>query len=334
MNNSAITRRISKIALEYNGNDKGTACTTAINNLLGTSAEEQIKEMKMVVRRNKNVKQWALTGYISPEKEIGDQLSDEELTEICLEALKDIGLTQSNQYRLDVHHSTRQKHIHFVVNRVDTFGRCTIKSANIGKLFGEATRRAFKRRNYKTDIEIGKEKRAEMLENLLESIKSSDSFETLEEEMKGKGYQLIISKNEKVGISGMRIVRVKDINHQTEKQYPLGYKLSEVSSKLKIQEIKQIFEVKKLLLGMDNSLFYSDFQKILVRNGFSLKMQKDKDGITRYYLKNNEESYKNGFFTNAKNGVNLDEIGFSQLKLGNWLIEKENIVLNTFQIKR
>ena len=79
MNNSATTRRISKIALEYNGNDKGTAKMLNTNNLLGNNPEEHFLEMKAVAKRNSNVKKWALTGYISPPKETGDKLSDSEL---------------------------------------------------------------------------------------------------------------------------------------------------------------------------------------------------------------------------------------------------------------
>lgn len=72
MNNSATTRLISKIALEYNGTDKGTAKMLGTNNLLGSSPEEQFLEMKAIAKRNSNVKKWALTGYISPPKETGD----------------------------------------------------------------------------------------------------------------------------------------------------------------------------------------------------------------------------------------------------------------------
>ena len=53
-----------------------------------------------------------------------------------------------------------------------------------------------------------------------------------------KGYRVTLSQNVKDGISGMRIVRYEDINHQTERQYKPGYKLSEITNKLKIADIK------------------------------------------------------------------------------------------------
>ena len=57
--------------------------------------------------------------------------------------------------------------------------------------------------------------------------------------MKKLGYRVTLSQNEKVGISGMRIVKFEDINHQTEREYKPGYKLSEITNTLKIKDIKQ-----------------------------------------------------------------------------------------------
>ena len=244
MNNSATTRLIPKIALEYNGTDKGTAKMLGTNNLLGSSPEEQFLEMKAIAKRNSNVKKWALTGYISPPKETGDQLSDAELAKITIQALAKVGVSENNQYRLDVHNSTKQKHIHFVVNRIDTFGKCTVKSHNIGENFGKAVREICRDLGIKTDIETGIDKRNEMYENLVASIGNSKNFEELVLEMSNRGYLVSLSSNVKVGISGMRIVLKTDINDETSRQYKAGYKLSEITSKLKISEIKKIFEDK------------------------------------------------------------------------------------------
>lgn len=244
MNNSATTRRISKIALEYNGNDKGTAKMLNTNNLLGRSPEEHFLEMKAVAKRNSNVKKWALTGYVSPPKETGDRLSDAELAKITILALAKVGVSENNQYRLDVHNSTKQKHIHFVVNRIDTFGKCTVKSHNIGENFGKAVREICKDLGIKTDIETSIEKRNDMYENLVSSIGNSKNFEELVLEMSNRGYWVSLSSNVKIGISGMRITLKTDVNEETSRQYKAGYKLSEITNKLKISEIKKIFEEK------------------------------------------------------------------------------------------
>ena len=271
MNNSATTRRISKIALEYNGNDKGTAKMLNTNNLLGRSPEEHFLEMKAVAKRNSNVKKWALTGYVSPPKETGDRLSDAELAKITILALAKVGVSENNQYRLDVHNSTKQKHIHFVVNRIDTFGKCTVKSHNIGENFGKAVREICKDLGIKTDIETGIEKRNEMYENLVSSIKNSKNFDELVSEMSNRGYLVSLSSNVKVGISGMRIALKTDINEETSLQYKAGYKLSEITNKLKISEFKQIFEEKtkpseQLIISNDSEFFKQNKPKEDLRN--------------------------------------------------------------------
>ena len=255
MNNSASTRRISKIAVEYNGNDKGTAEMVYSNNLLCEDPELQFKEMKAVANRNKNVKNWALTGYISPEKSIGDKLTNEELIDLALKALRKVGVADDNQIRLDIHSSTKQKHIHFIVNRVNTFGENTITAHKIGENFGKAVREVCQELNLKTDIEIGKEKKQMMYYALTNSLKYAKNFDDLVMKMHLKGYRVTLSQNVKDGISGMRIVRYEDINHQTERQYKAGYKLSEITSKLKIADIKAILNENREKKLDDETIF-------------------------------------------------------------------------------
>lgn len=274
MNNSAATRTITKIALEYNGNDKGTAEMVASNCLLSLTAEGQFLEMKTVSDRNTNVKKWALTGYISQPDEIGRELKDEEFVEIALKALDRIGVTENNQFRLDIHNSTKQKHIHFIVNRIDISGKCTVKSHDIGKRFGEAVREICKEKGLLTDVEIGIRKKAEMLKNLMETLKTVDNFDSLILKMKAKGFEIQLSSNIKDGISGMRIVMEKDKNFNTERIYKAGYKLSEISNQLKISEIKTLFEVKNAIRDAEKMTSnWKEFRNFLHQNGFNVKLQ-------------------------------------------------------------
>ena len=322
MNNSATTRMISKIALEYSGNDKGMAELVAVNFLLGSKPEDQFREMKIVADRNSKVKKWALTGYISPPEEIGKSLSDEELTDIAIEALKKVGVTDLNQFRLDIHNSTKQKHIHFVVNRMNIHGKCTVKSHKIGERFGEAVRQVCKERNLKTDVEIGIEKRAAMLKNLTESITLTNSFDELISEMKNGGYIVQLSKNEKIGISGMRIILESDVNHETERQYKAGYKLSEISTMLKIAEIKNIFEIKSALLGESKTTInWKELRENLYRKGWSVKIQykeefkvNQKNKIQDVFIKKVERSQtgaqKDGYFFKKYEGFSLSAIDY------------------------
>ena len=255
MNNSATTRTITKIALEYNGNDKGTAEMVASNCLLSSTVEGQFLEMKTVVDRNTNVKKWALTGYISQPDELGRKLTDEEFTEIATKALEKIGVSDKNQYRLDIHNSTKQKHIHFIVNRIDISGKCTVKSHDVGRRFGEAVREVCKEKGLLTDVEIGIQKKAEMLKNLKETLKSAKNFDELIFKMKERGFEIQLSKNVKDGVSGMRIVMEKDKNPNTDRIYKAGYKLSEITNKLKIAEIKVILNENKERKLDDETVF-------------------------------------------------------------------------------
>ena len=274
MNNSATTRMISQIALEYNGNDKGMAELAAVNFLLGSKPEDQFQEMKIVADRNSKVKKWALTGYISPPEEIGKLLSDSELTDIAIEALKKVGVTDKNQFRLDIHNSTKQKHIHFVVNRMNIHGKCTVKSHKIGERFGEVVRQICQERNLKTDVEIGIEKKAEMLRNLTESLRTSNNFEELISTMREKDFDVQLSSNVKDGISGMRIILEKDKNHHTERQYKAGYTLSRISNKLKISEIKLLFEIKQTVRkNLENATTLNDLRQKLQQDGFKMRVQ-------------------------------------------------------------
>jgi len=255
MNNSATTRTITKIALEYNGNDKGTAEMVASNCLLSSTSEGQFLEMKTVADRNTNVKKWALTGYISQPDEIGRKLTDEEFTDIATKALEKIGVSDKNQFRLDIHNSTKQKHIHYIVNRIDISGKCTVKSHDVGRRFGEAVREVCKEKGLLTDVEIGIQKKAEMLKNLKESLKTAKNFDELIFKMKETSFEIQLSKNVKDGVSGMRIVMEKDKNPNTDRIYKAGYKLSEITNKLKIAEIKVILNENKERKLDDETVF-------------------------------------------------------------------------------
>ena len=327
MNNSATTRMISKIALEYNGNDKGMAIVAASNFLLSINPEQQYQEMKIVADRNSKVKKWALTGYISPPGEIGKSLSDEELTDIAIEALMKVGVTDLNQFRLDIHNSTKQKHIHFVVNRINIHGKCTVKSRKIGERFGEAVRQICQERNLKTDVEIGIEKKAKMLKNLTESLQTTNNFSELISKMKAKGFDVQLSSNVKDGISGMRIILEKDKNPNTERQYKAGYTLSQISNRLKITEIKLLFEIKQTVRkNLQNTTTLNDLRKKLQQDGFKMKVQykgeykpNQKNEVQDVWINKITHSIENlpkdGFFYKKFDGFSLSAIdnGFADI---------------------
>jgi len=317
MNNSATTRAITKIALEYNSNDKGTAEMISSNCLLSSNPEGQYLEMKTVADRNPKVNKWALTGYISQPDEIGRKLKDEEFLEIAIKALEKIGVTNKNQYRLDIHNSTKHKHIHFIVNRINISGKCTVKAHDIGKRFGEAVREVCKEKGLLTDVEIGIQKKADMLKSLTEVIRSEDNFDDLIVAMNKRGFEIQLSTNVKDGISGMRIVMEKDKNHQTERIYKAGYKLSEISNQLKISEIKYVFKIKKVVReAQKHADNLKEFREILQQKGISVKIQYkgefkagQKNEIQDLWINRIDSSQeKDGFFFRKNVGFSLSSV--------------------------
>ncbi len=335
MNNSATTRTITKIALEYNGNDKGTAEMVASNYLLSDAPEGQFQEMKTVADRNPNVKKWALTGYISQPDEIGRKLKDEEFKQIAMEALAKVGVTTRNQYRLDIHNSTKHKHIHFVANRIDISGKCTVKAHDIGKRFGEAVREVCKEKGLLTDVEIGIQKKDEMLKSLTEVIRSEDNFDDLITAMKKRGFEIHLSSNVKDGISGMRIVMEKDKNFQTERIYKAGYKLSEISNQLKIYEIKSLFEIKQAIREAKKTAYnLKEFRENLQLKGISVKIQYkgefkagQKNEIQDLWINkvDSDGQEKNGFFFRKNVGFSLSAIDSDLGDLGKLLNKNSEI---------
>lgn len=309
MNNSATCRRISSIAIEYNGNDLGLAKLTYSQGLFSTKPKEIFQEMKLVADRNLRVNKWAFTGYISVPHD-ARQLTDGELTEVALEALKKMGMTAGSQALLHIHGSTRNRHIHYIVNRIQGDGRCTIKSAKCGKRFGEAVREVLKGREIKTDIEIGKEKREMMLGQLKESIACSNDFDDLVANMDARGLRVTLSQNIKDGISGMRIVRHEDINEHTLRQYRPGFTLSQITNKLKIAEIKQVFEIKKTLAAALDEGDPATLKNILEAHNLKISIRQwtvDGQKVKRAFVLPTDEN-KSMYFGHKELGYNLNVI--------------------------
>jgi hypothetical protein len=108
-----------------------------------------------------------------------------------------------------------------------------------------------------------------MLKNLKETLKKVKNFDELILKMKAKGFEVQLSTNVKDGVSGMRIVMEKDKNLNTERIYKAGYKLSEITSKLKIADIKAILNENKEKKLDDETIFSENSNQ--VNNGNELK---------------------------------------------------------------
>ena len=120
-----------------------------------------------------------------------------------------------------------------------------------------------------------------------------------------------------------------DINHQTERKYKPGYKLSEISSTLKIAEIKNFFDLKNIVdqeLKASSSL--KELRESLYRAGWAIKVQyktefrpNQKNEVQDIWIKRREVTTgskdKDGFFYNKYDGFSLSAIGVDYQKIEN-----------------
>ncbi len=109
----------------------------------------------------------------------------------------------------------------------------------------------------------------------------------------------------------------KDKNHQTERVYKAGYKLSEISNQLKISEIKSVFEMKRVVReAQQNADNLKEFRENLKQKGFSVKIQYkgefkagQKNEIQDLWINRIASSQeKNGFFFRKNVGFSLSAI--------------------------
>ena len=108
-----------------------------------------------------------------------------------------------------------------------------------------------------------------MLKNLKETLKTAKNFDELILKMKAKGFEVLLSTNVKDGVSGMRIVMEKDKNPNTKKIYKANYKLSKITSKLKITDIKTILNENNMKKLNDETIFSENSNQ--ENNGNELK---------------------------------------------------------------
>ena len=126
----------------------------------------------------------------------------------------------------------------------------------------------------------------------------------------------------------MRIILESDINHETERQYKAGYKLSEISGSLKVAEIKNIFEIKNEILAESKAAnSWKELRDSLYLKGWSIKIQykgefklNQKNEIQNIWInivgRSQTGKQKDGFFFKNHQGFSLSAIdyGFNNFK--------------------
>lgn len=103
------------------------------NNICGTTPKEIVEEMKMIQNLNQRAINKTFSLVLSPDKEEGKKISDDELRKMTKDYMNKLGIdTEKQQYIAFVHTEKEHKHIHIIANRVQPNGKL-ISDNHIGK---------------------------------------------------------------------------------------------------------------------------------------------------------------------------------------------------------
>ena len=234
---------------EYAENDEKKSYGEKYN-LSGDSHREQWEELSMIASLNDSIQRKKyVNALISFDKSQNpERFTDKQLKDIAESYAKELGFFD-NQWKFAVHTNTDELHIHFFANRIGFDGKNKVKAHNIGKRSGEIVDAIALKLGLKTSKEIGKERRAKALEELKDSVIKSKNWDDLKKNMFRRGYHFVLNKNIK-GLNGARVIPIEyyksnDQLSEREKSTKKGYKLSQLSRKLKIQDIADQLEINR-----------------------------------------------------------------------------------------
>ena len=160
--------------------------------------------------------------------------------------------------------------------------------------------------------------------------------------MRTKDFDVQLSSNVKDGISGMRIILEKDKNPNTERQYKPGYTLSQISNKLKISEIKLLFEVKQTVRkNLQNANSLNDLRQKLQQDGFKMRVQykgefkpNQKNEIQDIWINkiyhDVQNQPKDGYFYKKFDGFSLSAIDSNYSDLSN-VSSRNQAITNSYK---
>ena len=161
--------------------------------------------------------------------------------------------------------------------------------------------------------------------------------------MRAKGFDVQLSSNIKDGISGMRIIMDKDKNPNTERQYKAGYTLSQISNKLKISEIKILFEIKQSFKkNLQNTKTLNDLRIKMHQESFKMRIQYKGEfkpnqrneiqdvWINKIIYQNVQNQPKEGYFYKKFDGFSLSAIDGSFADIGD-VNSRNQAITSTFK---
>ena len=236
------------------------------NHMYGETAAERWEEMREIASLNKRTEKPFIENVVSPPERYTRDFTAEDWGRLARYYCEKMGYNE-NQWYAVVHKNTEHPHLHISVNRIDFSGRNTVGDSFIGERSGKAMEAISRDRGWKTAHEVAQEKKDQMKEALLESVKESCSWDMLRDRMERLGFRLELSTNEK-GLNGARIIPLEELSIREGKERssvlmlkekkPIqresfistkqkkftkpGYKLSEIDRKLKVKDIDLLLQ--------------------------------------------------------------------------------------------
>ena len=185
------------------------------NKLFGETSKEIMASFKMQQQFNTTCNKKFITAYISPHPKDGEKLSDAELKAIAREYMTKLNIDVEKQaYLAVVHTEKHHKHIHLLINRIDSNNKAIrdqyiVKRSQdiahkIAKERGLISARDLKSKNIDKKLsenQITKKRMAEIHKDVL-SIKPAN-FSKYQEYMKAKGLLVTAAFNSKNKVSDM-----------------------------------------------------------------------------------------------------------------------------------
>lgn len=208
------------------------------NNLSGKTPFELFDSMQVIQNQNLRCKNNTISIVLSPEKDDGKKLTDDDWRKLTKGFLSSLGIdAKQAQYISFIHTEKKHKHVHIILNRVQD-DATLIKDHFIGKRAQHIAHKLAKGMNLKSAMEIKRENeksRKEQLKDFRALFRTSHEavkekypkdITTYSELMKQRGFKILPSINKQGDVQGYKI---QNLHNET-------LKLSEIDRKIKLHD--------------------------------------------------------------------------------------------------
>lgn len=247
---------------QYKEQENKKSIVIVQENMTAETPAERWEEMKIVSKINKRTEKPFVENVLSPIKEVGDKLTEEDWRKLAIDFAEKMGYRE-NQWYAVLHRNTDERHLHLIVNRIGFNGKNTINDHRIGERAGKTADKLAKERGLKTAKELTNIKRNNIKETIQITSQNSTSWADFQERMKLQGYYFQLNFNTK-GLNGARVIPLEEIKENPSKREELskkGYTLSSIDRKLKVNQLQLIFEQNQRLRQEQERNKYRGFKR-------------------------------------------------------------------------